>query len=55
MQAAGSKIKPIPEDEDFAVLRGRAGEDADRAFAITIQHEELANHLGQNAAQRAAR
>jgi hypothetical protein len=57
-QAAEGKIKAIPDDEDFAVLRraGAGSEEADLALAITIQEEELISHQGPiTAAQRAQR
>lgn len=54
-QGAGGKVKPIPEEEDFARLRRGGGEDADLALAIRLQEEEILTDHGRNAAVRADR
>jgi hypothetical protein len=54
-QGAGGKVKPIPEEEDFARLRRGGGEDADLALAIRLQEEEILTDHGRTAAVRADR
>ncbi|EIE24426.1 U-box-domain-containing protein [Coccomyxa subellipsoidea C-169] len=52
---AGGKVKPIPEEEDFARPRRGGGSDADLALAIRLQEEEMLTEHGRNAAVRADR
>ncbi|CAL8467415.1 g6953 [Coccomyxa elongata] len=50
-----AKVKPIPEEEDFARLRRVGGEDADLALAIRLQEEEMLTVHGRNSTARAER
>ena len=54
------KVRPIPDDEDFAAppprrggaTSGAAGGDADLALAVRLQEEEIVQAAGTHAAQR---
>lgn len=62
-QGVDGKVRPIPDDEDFAALpprrgaagAGAAGGDADLALAVRLQEEEIVQAAGANAAQRRER
>jgi hypothetical protein len=55
-QDGDRRVKPIPKDEQFGGMpaAGRAGGDADLAFAIQLQQEELQRLAQQRAAVGAA-
>lgn len=54
-QGIDAKVKPIPEEEDFARLRRGGGEDADLALAIRLQEEEMLTVHGRSSTARAER